>query len=276
MIWWLNQNLNRLFDLIMWPSQGGSPWPGLISGSLVVALLLITSFYMFTDPSAILISRNRVVARTLELLLFQHDLRTCLTTCGRIFVANSAYLSRYLFPVLVSLGPLLLIFVQLECWFERRPLADGEQTVLTARIDSAYPVNEVEVNLKVSENLQVDSEPVRVRSENEIAWRVRAVAPGEGWGEVTVAHVAQRKSVSTGKRFLRVSPDRNSPGFLSELKAPSEMPLEASCPIRQLSIVYPRREILLGQMEISWLFASLTLTLIFSLVLGRALGVRIA
>lgn len=276
MIWWLNRSLNGLFDLMMWPFQGGSPWPGIVAASLVISVLLVATFYIFTDPSAILLARNRLVARTLELLLYQHDLRICFTACGRILIANLAYLGRYLLPVLVSFIPLLMIFVQLEFWFERRPLKAGEQTVFTARIDAAYPVQEVVVDLELSKNLQVDSEPVRVSSANEIAWRVLAVAPGEGWGEVTVAQVAQRKSVRTGSELLRVSPDRTSRGFVSELLAPSEMPLEESCPIRQLSIVYPRRELLLGQTEISWLSALLVLTLIFSLVLGRALGVRIA
>lgn len=276
MIWWLNRILNGLFDLMMWPCQGGSPWTGLILSSLFIALFLLAVFSVLTDPSAILLARNRLVARTLELLLFQHDLRICCTACGRIVVANFVYLGRYLLPVLVSSVPLLIIFAQLECWFQSRPLRIGEQTVLTAKIDKTYPVNDVIVDLKLSENLRLDSAPVRVRADNEIAWRVLAVAPGDGWGEVIVAEATQRKSVSTGNEFLRVSPNRNSRGIFSELLAPSEKPLDDSCPIRSLSVVYPRREISIGRTEISWLTALLVLTLLFSLFLGWVLGVRIA
>ncbi len=276
MMWLFNRLLNTIFDLVMWPCKAISPWPGLILTSLVTAAVLVTLFSISSNQVAIRRARNKFLARTLELLMFQHDLRVSLTACGRILAANFAYLFQFLLPMAVGLIPLLLIFVQLECWFERRPLMVGEQAVLTVELDPAHSVVSTPAELLLSDTLSVDSTAVRIPSTRELAWRVVATAPGSGWVDVKVADVTERKSLVTGAHMARVSARRESRGLIRELFSPSERPLEAGSPIRRMQISYPPREIFLGLTEIPWIAAAILLMMIFSLLLGRLFGVSVA
>jgi hypothetical protein len=272
----LNLIMNGLFDVFMRPFMVHSAWPGLIATTLMASFLLVILFGITSDPNKIRRTRNRLLARTLELLMFQHDLRASFSACGRILVANGAYLLQFLRPMAVGFVPLLLIFVQMESWFDRRPLKIGEHAVLTVAIDPSRSVLEESAELQLSDRLQVDSKPVRVLSKNELAWRVAATGHGDGWIDVVCGGVTERKSLSSGDRLLRVSQSREAEGMLSQILSPSEPPLKSAGPFRQIRVYYPRREILIGQTEIPWLVAAVGLLMIFSLVLGRLFGIRVA
>jgi hypothetical protein len=276
-MWHLNQILNRLFDLLMQPFAGESPWPGLVAVSLLTAVVLVLLFRATSNPDAILRARNRLLARTLELLLFQHDMRVSLTACGRILAANTAYLGRLVPPIAVGLVPLVLIFVQLEAWFDRRPLHVGDATVLTVELDPAFPVVGTPVELQLPAIVRMDSPPVRSPAKNEVAWRLVATRPGDGSAEIRLDDAPpESKTLVVGPNMSRVSPRRPSAGFVLELLAPSERPLSKSSPIRRIEAYYPRRETTLGLTQVHWLFAAFLLMMLFSLILAPLFGVRIA
>ena len=71
MMWRLNLVINGLFDLLMRPFMVQSAWPGLIVASLVASIVLVVLFHFSSNPNAIRRTRNRLLARTLELLMFQ-------------------------------------------------------------------------------------------------------------------------------------------------------------------------------------------------------------
>jgi hypothetical protein len=276
MISLLNQFISGLFDLLMQPFELRSPWPGLIAASVLVSIVLLALFRVSSNAEEIRRTRNRLIARTLELLMFQHDLRVSLTACGRILRANAAYLLQFLRPMVVAVIPLALILVQMESWFDRRPLQTGEQTVLTVELDSSRPVLKESASIKLSDNLRLDSLPVRIPSRNELAWRITAIGDGDHWVDVTVGSVTERKSLAVGDRLVRLSSHRESIGVVRQLLAPSESPLDSADPFRRMQITYPARELLVGQKEVSWLVAGFALMMVFSLSLGRVFGVRIA
>ena len=275
MMWRLNLVINGLFDLLMRPFMVQSAWPGLIAASLVASIVLVILFGFTSNPNAIRRTRNRLLARTLELLMFQHDLRASFTACGRILTANAAYLFQFLRPMAVGLIPLLLIFVQMESWFDRRPLRIGEHAVLSVEIDQSESVLNQTLELQLAEMLKIDSPPVRIPARNELAWRIAAKGPGNGWVDVTSGGIKERKSLSAGDQLVRLSQTRESHGMLQQLFSPSEPPLNASSPIRRMLVSYPRRELLIGQTAIPWLVAALGLIMIMSLILGRLFGIRV-
>lgn len=275
MMWRLNLVINWLFDLLMRPFRVQSAWPGLIAASLVASIVLVVLFHFSSNPNAIRRTRNRLLARTLELLMFQHDLRASFTACGRILTANAAYLFQFLRPMAVGLIPLVLIFVQMESWFDRRPLRIGEQAVLSVEIDQSRSVLDQSIGLQLPEMLKIDSPPVRIPSKNEFAWRIAATASGNGWVEVISGGIKERKSLSTGDQLVRLSKTRESNGMLQQLFSPSEPPLDNGGPIRRMQVSYPRRELLIGQSEVPWLLAAFVLIMVMSLILGRLFGIRV-
>ena len=271
-----NWFLNGVVDGIMWPWGGEWPWPGLMVASLLTAALLVAIFRVTSNQGEIRRSRNRFLARALELLLFQHDLRVSLTACGRIIVANLKYLGLFLVPTAASLLPLLLIFVQLELWFDRRPLKVGESAVVVVELDPSQPVVSASASISAASMAQVDSPAVRIPAQNEIAWRVVASDEGVGWVEVTADGQTERKSFVAGTHLIRTSIRRDQRGFISQLLNPFERPLPTVGPIRRFEVWYPPREIFIGDRKIPWLAAAVLLMMVFGLVIGRLAGVRIA
>jgi len=276
MISLLNQLISGLFNLLMRPFMVLSAWPGLIAASMLVSIVLLALFRVSSNATDIRRTRNRLIARTLELLMFQHDLRVSLTACKRILLANSAYLLQFLLPMALGIIPLLLIFVQMESWFDLRPLRTGENIVLTVKIDPSQSVLTQSAQLNLSAALRANSPPVRIPSRNEVAWRLTAVGHGDHWAEVTFGSTMVRKSVSSGDRLVRLSSSRESKGVVRQLLSPSELPLDSAGPFRRIHVSYPARELLIGQTEISWQVAAFGLMMIFSLGLGRLFGVRVA
>ena len=272
----VNRLLNAVADWVMWPWSGASAWPGLVVTSLLTAVLLVALFRVSSNQDEIRRSRNRFLARCLELLLFQHDLRVSLTGCGRILSANGKYLGQFLAPIAIATVPLLLIFVQLESWFDRRPLKVGESTVVVVELDSLHPVVSTSAAITASTMARLDSPAVRIPTRNEIAWRVVADKLDIGWVEVTVDGFTERKSLVAGADLIRTSVRRERRSFISQFLNPAEPPLPADGPIRRIEVSYPQRELFIGDWKIAWPIAAVLLMMGFGLILGRLAGVRIA
>lgn len=272
----LNRLMTVLFDGLMRPWMGQSPWPAMIVGSLVTAVVLVLLFRVSSNAEAIRQSRNRLLARTLELLMFQHDLRISLSACGRILWANAVYLYQFLRPMAVGILPLLLIFAQLESWFQWRPLHVGERTVLTVDLDASHPVLQTPVELSLSDGFQLDSPVVRIPSTNQMAWRIYALQPELGWGDVKIGEVTERKTIVSGEDLTRLSAQRSLEGQWTGLLSPSETSLAVASPIKKMQITYPTRELSVGETEVSWIVAAIGLMMVLSLLLGRIFGIRLA
>ena len=272
----LNRTMTALFDGLMQPWKMQSPWPAMVVSSLVTAAVLVFLFRISSNPESIRQSRNRLLARTLELLMFQHDLRVSLTACGRILWANAVYIFQFLRPMAVGAIPLLLIFAQLESWFQWRPLHVGERTVLTVDVDAAYPVSSTLAELSLSDGLQLDSPVVRIPSTNQLAWRIKASETVVGWGDVKIGDVTERKTILSGDQLTRLSVQRQTGGQLSGLLSPGESSLASSSPVRRMQISYPLREISLGAREVSWILVCVGLMMVLSLAIGRMFGIRLA
>jgi hypothetical protein len=266
---------NALADFVMWPWKSLSPWYGLTAASLLTAGMMVFLFHRTSNQSGVRRTRNRLLARTLELLLFRHSLSVSLTACGRILVEDARYLATLLRPMLVGAIPILVIFIQLSAWLEWRPLKVGESAVLDVELDSAHPVMSSTIALSLPEEVRLDSEGVRIPSENSVSWRLTGVQLGAGEIQIRVGDLNEVKSVVVGEDFVRVSPQRLKAGFWNQLLSPSESSLSDG-PIVRVDLRYPPRTLAVGLRDVHWTIASVLLMMAFGLVLGWMFGVRLA
>lgn len=271
----LNRALNALADGLLTPCSA-APWLGLTVICLAAAGILVALFHFSSDQPALRRARNRFMARILELLLFQHDFRVTLSACGRILSANLGYLKVLLLPILIATVPLILIFIQLACWFERRPLQIGETAVLEIELDPSHPVTQTVVDLKLPAIARLDSPAVRTLATNEQAWRVRAIASGVAAIEVRVDGQTEQKQMRVGNQLARISPRRAPSNFWNEILYPSEPPLTRANAINRIEITYPERKLFCMGSEIHWTIAALLMMMVFGLLLGRLFGVHVA
>ena len=233
-------------------------------------------FHLSSNQAALRRSRNRFIARLLELLLFQHDIRVNLSACGRIFWANLGYLGAMLRPMLVATVPLVLIFIQLAFWFEWRPLRSGETAVLEVELSKSHPVSQTGIKVTMPTIAKLDSPVVRALATNEWACRLKATLPGASQIAVAAGDTVEAKQLCFGENLTRVSPLRTPSSTWNQLLYPSEPSLASTSPITRIEITYPERELLFLGSEVHWTIAAVTLMMIFGLLVGRVFGVQVA
>lgn len=266
---------NSLADFVMGPWKSLSPWYGLTAASLLTAGVMVFVFHRTSNQSGVRRTRNRLLARTLELLLFRHSLSVSLTACGRILVEDARYLATLMRPMLFGAIPILVIFIQLSAWLEWRPLQVGESAVMEVELDSAHPVLSSTIALSLPDEVRLDSEGVRIPAENSVSWRLTGVQSGSGEIQIRVGDLNEGKSVVVGEDFVRVSPQRLKAGFWNQLLSPSESSLPDG-PIVRVDLRYPPRTLAVGLRDVHWTIAAIILMMAFGLVLGWVFGVRLA
>jgi hypothetical protein len=253
-----------------------SPWGALAAAALATSVLVLLIVRWTSSPATIARARGRLVARVLELVLFRHDASVSFSAAGRILAANLVYLRTLLLPLVVSLVPMVLIFAQLSCWFDARPLHVGESAVLEVKLRDGLSVTESPLSLSGAEAVHVETEGVRIPRLQEVDWRLRGAQPGVDWLEIRCRDEAPvRKQVVVGEDFQKVSRRRGQSTLGEQLMNPAEAPIESAASIARVDVRYPARQLYLASSEIDWFAAFLVLTIVFALILKRPLKVQI-
>lgn len=258
----INLAFGALCDAVMLPFRGMNPWAGLTVFSLVITVLALLAFKFFSSPTAIARARGRVIARVLELRLYRDNLFGIFATLGRVFLGTLVYLKEYLLPIGVLILPVVLILVQMSCWFDHRPLREGETTLFTVTLRADVRVMDVPMTITSSPNVVVESEPLRIPSENKIIWRFRAAA--RPWGMIAARTPDETvgMQVAVGPQFHKIAARRVAGGFFDILLNPADRPIHEGSVLSEMEISYPPREI-----GMNWLVACFILTLVFAWLL---------
>lgn len=271
---WINSITGFLGDAMLTRFQ--SPWPALMAVALLSAVLMLLIVRWSSSPDAVDRSKNRLLARVLELVLFRHDVVVSLTAGGRILRENFAYLRTLVLPIVLSLVPGLLIIAQLACWFDARPLRVGEAALLEVTLRDGTDLLRHPLRISGADAVLVETDGVRVPRRTEVNWRIRGARPGIDTIQVEFAdEPAVAKQIAVGSGFQKVSRRRSASGVLSQIVHPAESPIGGSQSITQIEVRYPERQLNLGNWEMHWLMAFLVLTIVFALLFKRPLGVRI-
>lgn len=288
----LNGLLTKAFDLLMSPVQGLNPWIGLCLASAVVTAILLLCFKYTSRPEAIRIAKGRLIARTLELVLFQQDMFVSLSAVGRILWANLLYLKELLIPLAVALIFAIPLLSQCAAWFESRPLQIGEHALLELELASPLATS-AKSQLVVPGVVQADTQPVLVQWPTErlkdkdvtrppeVNWRVSGLTEGSGTLQIDVDGASFAKSVVVGNGLARVS--RKLPpasNYWERLLYPSEAAVSSSSTVKSAELHYPLRNWyvdlpLIGFWDVNWLVAVFILSIVFGFALKKPLNVTL-
>jgi hypothetical protein len=218
--------------------------PGWLSATLVAAVTglgLLVVFKYTSNQRAIRRVRDDVKAHLLALKLFKESTSVTLRAQGRILLGAWRLLLLSVVPMLVMIVPVCLLLGQLALWYQSRPLAVGEEAVMTLKLngeaDSPWP----EVRLEPTTAMEVTVGPVRVLSQREVCWNVRALEHGY---HRLVLHVGDRaldKEMAVGDGFMRVSAERPAWQWTRMLLHPGERPFAPDSPVHSVAIDYPER-----------------------------------
>ena len=126
--------------------------------------------------------------------------------------------------MLVMAVPVTLLLGQLSLWYQARPLRVNEEAVLTLKLNGVADDPWPDVRIEPSDAVEVLIGPVRVKSQREICWEIKASKQGQ---HVLVFYVdGQRveKEVAVGGGFMRVSAKRPNWDAGEALLHPGEPP----------------------------------------------------
>lgn len=268
----LNAILRPLFDALLWPFRGLSPWWGLAVVSLATAVVALWVVKRTSNQGEIAAVKKRIQACLFEMRLFNDDFRAILRAQGEILRHNARYFLLSLAPLAWMIVPLFLVFAQLQFHYGYRGLEPGEPVLLRVELEESVEARP-EASLEVPDGVRVEAGPAWLPSEGEVVWRIAAERRGEFELTVRLAGETFTKSVCSSEVVVRRSPLRPK-AFFDQLFYPAEAPLPEG-PVAAIHLDYPEAGVSLLGWELPWWLAYLVLVLVFAFALRKRLGVEI-
>jgi hypothetical protein len=265
--------LTRLFDLLLSPLRSLDPFYGVLLLAGLTSILMLLVFRAASNQKAIKKAKDQIQAHLLAVRLYQDQLSVVLRANLRILRGTLSYLRLSLKPLAVLFLPLLVLLVQFEMRFGRLPLEPRESFLLSARL--AGPAFLEEVSLELPAGLELAAPPLRIPSENEMDWKLRAESYGEYDVRVVVAGQGFTKRVTVGEGVVRLSTTRLRSQFFGLLLHPGEPPFPANSPVEEVRVSYPPRAINFIFFQGHWLVPFFVLTLLFGFLLKGVMRTEI-
>jgi hypothetical protein len=144
-------------------------------------------------------------------------------------------------PMLVMVVPVVLMLGQLSLWYQQRPLRVGEDSVVALKVGGSHGEPMPAVAMEPTAAVEVITGPVRVPSQREVVWLVRAREPGPHRLSIRTGDQAVTKELAVGDGFMRVSPRRPGWDWVDVLLNPAEPAFPPSSPVRSIEVAYPER-----------------------------------
>ncbi len=267
MIGAFNRALGLLFAALFYPFRGMSPWVAMAIVSVLTALVMLVAFRYTSNQEGIRRIKARIQAHLLELRLYKDSLRTTFASQGKILACLPRYIGYSTVPVLVMIVPLVLMIVHLDLWFGYEHLKPGETAILKVKLRDGVKPTAVPVAAEAPPGLAIDTPAVRIDSEGEVDWRLRAVAPGVHDVVVTVGGERLTKEVAVGGPLMAVSEARVGGSVLDELLNPGEPALRSGSEVTRVEVAYPPGRMSLFGWYVHWLVPFFLLSIVFGYAL---------
>src|SRR5437870_1813543 len=106
--------------------------------------------------------------------------------------------------MMAMMVPVLLFLGQLSQWYQSRPLSVGEEALVTLKLNGSPESSWPEVYLQPASAYDIALGPVRVQSNREICWNIKACANGYHHLAFQVNGEIIDKELAIGAGFMRV------------------------------------------------------------------------
>jgi len=259
-------SITRVFTVLSAPFARMSPWVGLIVASALSGVVLLLIFRYTSSQRGLRRAKDRVTAHLLEVVLYRDEPRVVLRAQARLVRDNLRYLGYTLIPLAVMILPAVLLLVQLDLHYGRRPLRVGESTILAVKVTpTAGSLNDVSIT--TPPGLAVSAPALRIPTEREVDWRLVAQKAGLYAVRVRAGGEEFTKGIAVAERGGPLAEQRLGPDLRLQFLHPGEPPLPADGPVISMRMVYPPTTLPLGRWRLFWLWP----WLVISMAVGYAL-----
>jgi hypothetical protein len=237
--------LNALANAAGRPLLAPVAWmPGWLSATLVAAVtgaFLLLIFKYTSNQAAIKRVRDNIDANLYALKLFKDATSVVLAAQAAMIRGAARLFVLAIVPMLVMMVPVLLLLGQLSLWYQQRPLRVGEEAVMTLTLGGQPGDPMPSVVLEPTPAAEVLTGPVRVPSQREVVWLIRAREAGSHRLSVRAGEQAVTKELAVGDGFMRISPRRPGWDWEDVLLNPAEPAFPPSSTVRSIEVAYPDR-----------------------------------
>ena len=228
-------------------------------------------FARLSDQKRIEIAKRKLRAHLYAFRLFVDEPALIFRAQKQLLIWNGRYLALVLVPAIIIGIPTLVLLMQLDAVYGRRTLAAGESAIVTAHFDTATDLRLISPMLE-GRGVEVETPPVRIASQHQVSWRVRAASDASGSLLLRVPKTKASKTVQVGPglRYLSV---RRVASVVDWLRYPAEAPFPAG-DVQWIEVSYPDAKIYIFGVGMHWLLWFSIVCLITMLVFRRRFGVR--
>lgn len=269
-----NRAFCKIFDVFFYPFVHLPPLWGLLSISVLTGLLMLFIFRYTSNQEGIRRVKDRIKAHFFEIRLFKDDLGLMLEAQKKILKLNLTYMKHSLKPMAVLIIPVVLIMIQVGVRFDRSPLEIGESAILKIKYEdsASFQGGAAVSSLK---GIRVETDALRVFSENEMNWRIKALEEGVHEVDILLRQGPLRKTVSVGSHARKISPLRVSGGLLDRLIYPSEKGLPDDWGIDYVKVEYPAVNYSILGLDLHWLVIFFVVSIATGFALKRIFRVEV-
>jgi hypothetical protein len=265
MVYGFSQIVTKIFDIVVLPF-GDNRMLALSIVSLLTGVALIFIFKAVSNQRRIKETRDQFKARILEMRIYQDNIVLIHKALFKALATNVTYLRVSLWPILVLIAFVFVIFVQLDERYGRRHLETADQALLTVSLKDGLNPMTTPFQLRAGEGLAVDSPPVRSAALGQIYWRIKATSQGTHSLGVTVFDKTYdfpvRAEVSNGP----IGHVRGPGSIFNPLIYPSLPRIPADSPLKAVELRYPSADYPLLVWRTHWLVVFIVFSFIGALI----------
>lgn len=272
----INSLMGELVGLVVAPFTGMNPWAAMAVLSLLTAFLMLFVFKLTSNQRAVRRAKDAVKAGLLELRLYADSPRVIFKAEWRIFKANLRYMAANSVPMLVMIVPIILVMAQMNLRFGSEPLRSGRETLIKMKFKAGADPVALAPKISLPPGLALTAPPVRIPSEREADWRIRADSDGTRSVKFLVGGLEVVKTITVGGPSVAAVPARAvGPALAAQVLYPGDKVLPANCPVESIEVLYrPARFSILG-LRLHWLVAFFVLSMAFGLAFKGVFKVEI-
>ena len=213
-------------------------WISLLLVSGLVGLVFIPVFKYFSNQRAVSAIRDRISADLLAIRIFKDNPRVMVRAQGRILFGSLRLLWHTLPSLLIMIVPVSFLLTQMSGWYQFRPLLTDEPAVITVKTHSEQSQLLSDIRLKTSPDVEILAGPVRIETQNELAWKVvgRRVGLFPLYFQTHVGMIT--KELSVGENSFPVSVKIPERALGDVLLYPLESPPPEGMSIRSITVTY--------------------------------------
>ena len=264
-----------MFRAILAPLESFSPVWGISVIGCITGIIILLVFRYASSPAKIAEAKNRLKGDLLEIWLFNHDVRLVLKTQFRLFLSSIRYIGHTIFPLLILSVPVGGITMLMENWYGARPLALGEDIIVTLKFEAGSNTSLDSIRMKLPAHIEFAAPPVRIPSLAEISWKLNASGSGNAPLICVIDGEKTEISFEVSGHIRPVYASMRHASLTHALLSFGSFILPAQSKIESIRLAYPAREIRIFGRNVHWLLLHLIATILFVLLLMKKFRVTL-